>query len=161
MTESTSVADILEEFIKYAEISIMASDRIAREKSHLREFFDIVQELFERNQILEEVHFRIIGTEIIINLQRMYAKYALEFRKLNRFEVSPPSINTLMDEILSIEGLDSNSESVKNNFFKKVRFKDELEPNKIDFARNTFKMKYLDLQTQFGIEFKKVGTNGF
>ncbi len=156
MTEATNEADILAEFIHYAEISIMASDRIAREKSHLIEFFDIVQELFERNQILEGIHFRFSGAEIIINLQRLYAKYALEFRKINRFEVAPPALNTLMDEILSIEGLDSNSETVKNNFFKKVRFRDEIEPNKIDFARNTFKMRYIDLQSQFGIDFKNM-----
>lgn len=157
MTEAGSESDILEEFIRIAEISILASDRIAREKSHLREFFDIVQELYDRHQILMDVHFKFSGNEIIINLQRMYAKYAIEFRKINRFEVQPPSLNTLMDEILCLEGLDSNSETVKNNFFKKVRFQDELEPNKVDFARNTFKMRYIDLQSQFGIDFKNQG----
>jgi hypothetical protein len=152
MTEATTEADILEEFIKYAEVSIIASDRIAREKSHLREFFDIVQELFERNQILEGIHFRFLGPEVIINLHRIYSKFSTEFKKINRFETLPPPLYTLMDEILSALGLDSNSEIVKNNFFRKVRFKDELEPSKTDFARNTFKMNYLDLQKQFGLD---------
>jgi hypothetical protein len=152
MTEATKESDILEEFIKYAEISILASDRIAREKSHLREFFDIVQELFERGQILEGIHFRFSGAEVILNLQRIYSKFSAEFKKNNRFETLPPPLYTLMDEILSSLGLDSNSEIVKNNFFRKVRFKDELEPSKTDFARNTFKMNYLELQSQFGLD---------
>jgi hypothetical protein len=89
----------------------------------------------------------------VINLQRLYQKYTVEFKRQNRFEILPPSMQTLQDEILAFEGLDSQSEETRQNFFKKQRFSQELEPNKTDYARNSFKIKYLKLKDELGVDF--------
>ncbi|MER0439740.1 BT4734/BF3469 family protein [Emticicia sp. W12TSBA100-4] len=153
LCEATNEQDLLTEFINRSETSILISERLVQEKSALREFFDCIQELFDKGQIYESVHYRLENQDIIINLQRLYQKFVGEFKKQNRFELQPPSIQTLQDEILAILGLDSQSEEVRNNFFRKLRFTNEIERNKTDFIRNSFKINYLFLQNTFGLDF--------
>lgn len=153
MCESTDQVSILNDFVERSVKSILTSEKLVQEKSSLQEFFDIVQEMFDRGLIIEGVHHKFDGQDIVINLQRLYQKYTVEFKRQNRFEVLPPSMQTLQDEILAFEGLDSQSEEIRQNFFKKQRFSQESEPNKTDYARNSFKIKYLNLQEGFGIDF--------
>lgn len=152
--EVTDPADILFDFIKRSEKSILDSDGIVKEKTPLNEFFEFMQDLFDRGLLLEGAHYRFDGLEITINLNRLYKKFEFEFRKHNRFEVQAPSMQTLQDEILSLVGLDSNNEIVKDSFFRKMRFKDELQLDKTDYARNSFKICYLTIQKHFGLDIK-------
>jgi len=154
MCESVNEVDLLAEFVQRSESSILTSDRIVQEKSALQDFFNCVQELFDRGQIYETVHYRFEGAEIIINLQKMYQKFVVEFRKTNRFDLQPPSIQTLQDEILILAGLDTQDEEIKNSFFRKLRFANELERNKTDFLRNSFKINYLTLESTFNLDLK-------
>ena len=151
--EATNEADLVSEFIQRSEASILTSDRLVQEKSALREFFDCIQELFDKGYIHDTVHYRFEGNEITINLQKLYQKFIIEFKKLNRFEVQPPSIQTLQDEILLLAGLDVQSEETRNAFFRKLRFSNEIERNKTDYVRNSFKINYLLLQDSFGLDF--------
>ncbi len=84
LCEATNEADLLQEFIQRGENSILTSDRLVQEKSALREFFDCIQELFDRGFIYEAVHFRFDGADIVINLQKLYQKFVIEYRKTNR-----------------------------------------------------------------------------
>ena len=62
-------------------------------------------------------------------------------------------MQTLQDEILGLVKLDTQSEEVRNFFFRKLRFSNEIERDKTDFIRNSFKISYLLLQESFGIDF--------
>lgn len=154
MCESVNESDLLAEFIQKSEPSILTSDRIVQEKSALQDFFNCMQELFDRGQIYETVHYRFDGADIIINLPKIHQKFMVEFRKINRFELQPPSLQTLQDEILRFVGLDAQDEEIKNSFFRKLRFANEIERNKTDFSRNSFKISYLTLEVAFGLDLK-------
>jgi VirE N-terminal domain/Primase C terminal 2 (PriCT-2) len=154
MCEASEPNDILSDFIRRSEKSILDSDNIVKEKTPLNEFFEFMQDQFDRGFLLEGAHYRFDGQDITINLNRLHKKFEFEFRKQNRFEVQAPSMQMLQDEILSLVGLDSNNDLVKDNFFRKMRFKDELQDSKIDFARNSFKINYLTIQKTFGIQLK-------
>lgn len=153
LCEASNETDLLQEFLQRSESSILTSDRLVQEKSSLREFFDCMQELFDRGFIYETVHYRFDGTDIVINLQKLYQKFVMEFRKINRSEATPPSIQALQDEIMTLVGLDSQNEESRNVFFRKLRFSNEIERDKTDFIRNSFKINYLLLQENFGIDF--------
>jgi VirE N-terminal domain/Primase C terminal 2 (PriCT-2) len=127
MCEATSPIDILAEFIKRSEKSILDSDNTVKDKTPLKEFFEFMQELNDRGLLSEGVHYKFDGAEIIINLDRLYKKFEFEFKKMNRFEIQAPSIQTIQDEILTFVGLDSNNQNVKDQFFRKIRFKNEIE----------------------------------
>ena len=153
MCESVGEQALLEEFIQKSVSSILTSERLVQEKSSLQEFFDIIQEMFDRGQIIEGVHYKFEQKEICMNLQRLYQKYAVEFKRQNRFEILPPSIQVLQDEILTLVGIDTQNDETRNLFFKKQRFTHEEERNKTDYARNSFKINYLLIQEAFGIDF--------
>lgn len=153
LCEATNEQDLLMEFINRSENSIFISERLVQEKSALREFFDSIQEMIDKGQIHETVHFKIDNQDIIINLQRLYQKFSNEFKKQNRFEIQPPSLQTLQDEILVLVGLDPQNEELRCNFFKKQRFTHEIERDKTDYARNSFRIDYQLLQNSFGIDF--------
>jgi hypothetical protein len=153
MCESVGEQALLEEFIQRSVSSILTSERLVQEKSSLQEFFDIIQEMFDRGQIIEGVHYKFEQKEICMNLQRLYQKYAVEFKRQNRFEILPPSIQILQDEILTLVGIDTQNDETRNLFFKKQRFTHEEERNKTDYARNSFKINYLLIQESFGIDF--------
>ncbi len=154
MCESTSETDLIKEFISKSEASILSSDRLVQDKSALREFFDIIQDMYERNLIVEFIHFKFDQADIIINMQRLYSKFCIEFKKINKFEIQPPDLTTLQDEILHLLKLDTKSEDIRNAFFKKTRFNSEIEIGKIDYARSCFKINYQLIQDNFGINLK-------
>jgi VirE N-terminal domain/Primase C terminal 2 (PriCT-2) len=102
LCEATTQEDLLLEFINRSISSINNSDRLVQEKTALQEFFCCVQELYEKAQIFEAVHFRFDKQDIVINLHRLYQKFSFEFKRQNRFEIQPPSIQTIQDEILML-----------------------------------------------------------
>jgi VirE N-terminal domain/Primase C terminal 2 (PriCT-2) len=153
--EATTQEDLLAEFVNRSIGSINNSDRLVQEKTALQEFFCCVQELYEKAQIFETVHFRFDKQDIVINLHRLYQKFSFEFKRQNRFEIQPPSIQTIQDEILMLVGLDQQSEEVKNVFFKKQRFLNEDSRIKTDYARNAFRVEYELLRNKFEVNFSK------
>ena len=153
--EATTQEDLLAEFINRSISSINNSDRLVQEKTALQEFFCCVQELYEKAQIFETVHFRFDKQDIVINLHRLYQKFSFEFKRQNRFEIQPPSIQTIQDEILVLIGLDQQSEEVKTIFFKKQRFLNEDTRIKTDYARNAFRIEYELLRNKFEINFQR------
>ncbi len=62
-------------------------------------------------------------------------------------------MKALQDEIMTLVGLDTQDEESRNVFFRKLRFSNEIERVKTDFIRNSFKINYLLLQENFGIDF--------
>jgi hypothetical protein len=103
--------------------------------------------------VLESIHFRFDGDDICFNLQRLYKKFSDDFKRQNRFELTPPSLQTLRDEILLLIGTTTINEKSREDFFRKIRFQKEGEPNKTDFARNACRINYQLLQKHFAIEF--------
>ena len=151
--EYTDEMDILNDFLEKSETSILSSDRIVQEKSSLQEFFTCVQELHDKGQVIESIHYRFDGDDICFNLQRLYKKFSDDFKRQNRFELTPPSLQTLQDEILLLIGITSVNEKSREDFFRKIRFQMEGEPNKTDYARNACRINYNLLQKHFAIDF--------
>ncbi|GGB83244.1 BT4734/BF3469 family protein [Dyadobacter sediminis] len=144
MTDET---DLLNFFLEHGKKAILTSESISKDKSSLQEFFGVVQELLDKGSLVSNVHYRLHGSEVTVNFRRIYQKFEFEFRRLNRFEVAPPSIHVLREELLQLVN------KPESEFFKKLRFVKENEPGKIDFARDSFSVDCRLLKEKFDFEF--------
>lgn len=138
--------DVLSFFLEHGKKAILTSEEISKDKSSLQEFFGVVQELLDRGALIPNVHYRLNSSDVTINFRRVYKKFEFEFKRLNRFEVAPPSIHILREELLQLV---NKSES---EFFKKLRFAKENESGKIDFARDSFSIDCKILKEKFDFE---------
>lgn len=138
--------DFLSFFLEHGKKAILTSEEISKDKSSLQEFFSVVQELLDRGALIPNVHYRISSSEITINFRRVYKKFEFEFKRLNRFEVAPPSIHILREELLQLVN------KPESEFFKKLRFVKENESGKTDFARDSFSIDCKLLKEKFDFE---------
>ena len=142
----TDDSDILSFFLEHGKRAILTSEDISKDKSSLQEFFGVVQELVDRGALISNVHYKFNNTELTFNFRRVYKKFEFEFRKLNRFEVAPPSLHILREELLQLVN------KPESEFFKKLRFVKENESGKIDFARDSFSIDCKILKEKFDFE---------
>ena len=70
--EPANESEILEAYITIGEKFIMRQFRIQNESKAVAEFFEILQQLFDANQIQEEIHLRFSGESILLNFQKLY-----------------------------------------------------------------------------------------
>lgn len=148
--------DVLDFFATHAYHSIMNSWRMMRDKSTLREFFEICQDFFDKGQLIADFHYKFDPNDestIILNIRKLYNKYAEEYRRMTRFEVSPPSKSDIEDNLLTLVGLDSGDEGIRENFFQRIRMK-QPDSNETKAEYGCCRIKYSLLVEQFGIDFQ-------
>ncbi|WP_051663951.1 BT4734/BF3469 family protein [Dyadobacter crusticola] len=143
-------ADILAEFVEVAENFIMRQFRIQNDSKAVAEFFEIIQGLFEANQIHEGFHFRFVGNgEIIqIHFRKLYNLFAQKYRQI--FFKSPPDRDTIQSELTTLSG-QTEWEAIS----KTVRFLTEADSNSKSLTMpqtGSCELNYKQLQQNFGID---------
>jgi len=147
--EFTDKEDVLNYFVDSALISIMYSHRIMTDKSVLKEFFEILQSLFDKGALEPTYTYRFLEEDIILlNLRVLYRLYAEIFRKNVRFELDAPSLSEIEDLIMTFAGKDTSNEEERKKFFTKQRMGERA-------SHGCVKLNYTKLQDAFGIDFMR------
>ncbi len=157
--EYSEEREVLKFFAEQAHHSIMSSWRMMRDKSTLREFFEIIQDLFDKGQLIGEFHYRFIKNEdtILLNTRKLYSKYADEYRRITRFELMPPVRSDIEDEIMTWAGFESTDEVARKTFFSKQRMKlsESVDAAESEGQNGCCKVSYSKLVQDYGIDFHK------
>ncbi|MCE6987465.1 BT4734/BF3469 family protein [Dyadobacter sp. CY323] len=143
-----SEEEILADFVEVAENFIMRQFRIQNDSKAIAEFFEIIQGLFESNQIHEGFHFRFNGDKMMINFRKLYNLFAQKYRQI--FYKSPPDRDTIQSELTTLSG-----ETEWDAISKTVRFMTESDANSKSSTMpqtGSCELNYKQLQQNFGID---------
>lgn len=147
--ETTDDQEILNEYLEMGETFIMRQWRIMNDSKAISEFFEILQMLFDANQIQEEFHFRFHGNMILLNFRKLYNLFSERYRRL--FYKSPPDRDTLQSELATLAGK-TDWEGIS----KGIRFANDGTTNSKSSTvpqSGSCELEYKQIQQNFGIDF--------
>jgi hypothetical protein len=126
LTENTEKAGIIDDFTMIGYQYLSKQFRISNEQSPLFEFFEILNTLYERFQIHENIHFRF-GTgdnegKVALRFGKIYALFSENYRKA-KFSPAPKK------EEIQAEILNLLQASDWKELEKRARFYDDLSPD--------------------------------
>ena len=146
--------DFLDSFKEVAERFIRRQYMLQREETALTSFFEIIQGLYEKNQVLEGIHFKFMmrGTTIYVALHfpKLYNLFKEQYRRINN-SISPER-DTIKTEIAQWVG---NGDW--NDIKKQVKFENDGESqnnSKMIPIKDCIELNYSDLCKEFGQMFE-------
>lgn len=146
--------DFLDSFKEVAERFIRRQYMLQREETALTSFFEIIQGLYEKNQVLEGIHFKFMmrGTTIYVALHfpKLYNLFKEQYRRINN-SISPER-DTIKTEIAQWVG---NGDW--NDIKKQVKFDNDGESqnnSKMIPIKDCIELNYSDLCKEFGQMFE-------
>ena len=148
--ETEDDQEILQEYLEMGEKFIMRQWQIMNDSKAISEFFEILQMLFDANQIQEEFHFRFHGEMILLNFRKLYNLFSEKYRRL--FYKSPPDRDTLQSELATLAGK-SDWEGIS----KGIRFANDGTTNSKSSTipqSGSCELEYKQIQQNFGIDFQ-------
>jgi len=146
--ETQDEKEILAEFVEMGEMFIIRQYRIQNESKAVAEFFEIIQMLFDANQIHEGFHFRFNGDSILINFRKLYNLFSQKYRQL--FYKTPPDRDTIQSELTTLAGKTEWEEISKN-----IRFNNPGDGNSKASTvpqSGSCELNYKQLSQSFGID---------
>lgn len=147
--ETTDEQEILQEYLEMGEIFIMRQWRIMNDSKAISEFFEILQMLYDANQIHEEFHFRFTGNTILLNFRKLYNLFSQKYRQL--FYKAPPDRDTIQSELATLVGKSDWEEISKG-----IRFANDGTSNSKASTQphsGSCELEYKQIQQNFGIDF--------
>jgi len=152
--ETTDEQEILQEYLSMGETFIMRQWRIMNDSKAVSEFFEILQMLYDVNQIHEEFHFRFTGNTILLNFRKLYNLFSQKYRQL--FYKSPPDRDTIQSELATLCGKSDWEEISKG-----IRFANDGTSNSKATTlphSGSCELEYKQIQQSFGIDFQNRST---
>lgn len=115
--------EILDEFVDMGIGYILRQNSIQAEKTAASEFFNIIQMLYDKKQILEGFHFRLEKNgDISIHFRKMYQLFQREYFSVHR-RIAPDR-DTIQSDLTTLRG-----ETEWSAISKTIRFKPDVESN--------------------------------
>lgn len=145
--ESNNVQEILAEYLDLGEKFILRQSYIMNDSKAVSEFFEIIQLLFDTNQIHEEYHFRFKGDDIMLHFRKLYNLFSQKYRQI--YYKSAPDKDTIQAELATLEG-----QSDWNSISKNVKFDNDWTGNsqaKKVSQSGSCRLTYKTLQENFGL----------
>ncbi|UBM58273.1 PriCT-2 domain-containing protein [Marinilongibacter aquaticus] len=143
---------ILDEFVRIGGLAIERQHRIMNESKAIAEFWEIIQDNYEKGLIIPDSHFQITGIEpyreLKVNFPKMYNAFAPRYRQV--FMKSPPDRDTVQTEMATANGNNSWEEISKTIRF--IRDAEGKTEGKSMPVKGCAILDYGKLQKDFGVD---------